>query len=75
MQMLHRTWVRGDWHDLGEWLKKVKMRERSLQSQPSERDTDTGRWVIADAPSPYPKSVHRPPRTRRGAGKYFFAGF
>ena len=69
MQLLHRTWVRGDWHDLGEWLKKVKMRERSLRSQPSERDTDTGCWIIADAPSPYPKSAHRPPRAHRGAGK------
>ena len=68
MQMLHRTWVRGDWHDLGEWLKKVKMRERSLRGQPSERDTDAGSWIIADAPSPCPKSLHKNLRSRSHAG-------
>ena len=69
MQLLHRTWVRGDWHDSGEWLKKVKARERALPSELREHDIDTGRWIIADAPSPHPRSAHRPPRTHKGTGK------
>ena len=69
MQLLHRTWVRGDWHDSGEWLKKVKARERALLNELRGHDTDDGRWIIADEPPPRRGSAHRPPRKGKQTGK------